>query len=678
MNWIQSLIATYDAYDAAGGVVGKIDEPIYSADKKKAFEPRPLLPLFHLIKGVDYIVEITADGEFSQATTTAVGNKKSIIPSDNAGKIRSSTKWYRKPYALHDKVEAIVVDDSAFKDCKGYRNMYMRAISEFVNSDIFKASPLKETEGVSAVFKYLSKGSLFDDLTKVFPDSFKYSENGEMLFPDAQMVRFNVIGMRESSPADLTKNEGVQKLYIRYMLENQSHEQSGLCYATGEYGPLLPFAEKGLFPNENGAKLLSGVDKDGFPSSGKFTFWGSYFNKSSDCAQIGEIAGQKVSSILQWLLDHQGWTPSSDTPYTIVAWDMSHTNALDARRLFADKSESVFENTDDDDFDDSDVAIPDKNAPSKKLRAYQGYYIQGISEDAERVAVAVFAAPSKGRASILYYSDMTADQFMDNAVFWHESSGWMVPTKDGLRKIAPSLYTTLRVCFGRKEKLKNGKISWKVEGAKVPVTAGILFRCFIQRMPLPYEVMSMAFQKVIHTERWASDAMGTDYKYFLHAAAGLIRKYYFDKEGKELMPYLDENNMNRDYLYGRILAVYDNIERWALNEQAKTYGGDAKNIRPTNAVKLMSEFFSKPATTTQRLNRSINPYLQRIFGKAARREALLNELIAKVSAVESGKSERELNNPVGPIGLLGYAAQMDAFDEAMKANIKNKNESEEE
>ena len=75
MNWIQSLIATYDAYDAAGGVVGKIDEPIYSADKKKAFEPRPLLPLFHLIKGVDYIVEITADGEFSQATTTAVGNK---------------------------------------------------------------------------------------------------------------------------------------------------------------------------------------------------------------------------------------------------------------------------------------------------------------------------------------------------------------------------------------------------------------------------------------------------------------------------------------------------------------------------------------------------------------------------------------------------------------------------
>ena len=144
------------------------------------------------------------------------------------------------------------------------------------------------------------------------------------------------------------------------------------------------------------------------------------------------------------------------------------------------------------------------------------------------------------------------------------------------------------------------------------------------------------------------------------------------------MPYLDENNMDRDYLYGRILAVYDNIERWALNEQAKTYGGDAKNIRPTNAVKLMSEFFSKPATTTQRLNRSINPYLQRIFGKAARREALLNELIAKVSAVESGKSERELNNPVGPIGLLGYAAQMDAFDEAMKANIKNKNESEEE
>ena len=50
------------------------------------------------------------------------------------------------------------------------------------------------------------------------------------------------------------------------------------------------------------------------------------------------------------------------------------------------------------------------------------------------------------------------------------------------------------------------------------------------------------------------------------------------------MPYLDEQSTDRDYLYGRILAVYDNIERWALRELNK--GKSEPTYRQTNAMKL--------------------------------------------------------------------------------------------
>lgn len=54
--------------------------------------------------------------------------------------------------------------------------------------------------------------------------------------------------------------------------------------------------------------------------------------------------------------------------------------------------------------------------------------------------------------------------------------------------------------------------------------------------------------------------------------------------------YLEPNRDDRDYLYGRLLALADNFEESVLRKQGV-------KDRPTNAIKLMSNFTAKPYTT---------------------------------------------------------------------------------
>lgn len=67
---------------------------------------------------------------------------------------------------------------------------------------------------------------------------------------------------------------------------------------------------------------------------------------------------------------------------------------------------------------------------------------------------------------------------------------------------------------------------------------------------------------------------------------------------------LEEERTTRDYLYGRLLAVAERIERvdqWRLKEK-----------RPTNAERLMQRFAERPSSTWKTIELSLQPYIQRL------------------------------------------------------------------
>lgn len=71
--------------------------------------------------------------------------------------------------------------------------------------------------------------------------------------------------------------------------------------------------------------------------------------------------------------------------------------------------------------------------------------------------------------------------------------------------------------------------------------------------------------------------------------------------------YLEPNRDDCDYLYGRLLALADNFEESVLRKQGV-------KDRPTNAIKLMSNFTAKPYTTWGTLWKQLTPYLKSANG----------------------------------------------------------------
>ena len=67
---------------------------------------------------------------------------------------------------------------------------------------------------------------------------------------------------------------------------------------------------------------------------------------------------------------------------------------------------------------------------------------------------------------------------------------------------------------------------------------------------------------------------------------------------------LEEDRTTRDYLFGRLLAIAENIEDRAL--------GLAKETRDTHATKLMQRFANHPCSTWRTIELALAPSMSRL------------------------------------------------------------------
>ena len=133
--------------------------------------------------------------------------------------------------------------------------------------------------------------------------------------------------------------------------------------------------------------------------------------------------------------------------------------------------------------------------------------------------------------------------------------------------------------------------------------------------------------------------------------------------------YLEPTRNDRDYLYGRLLALADRFENGVLYKQG------ISDTRPTNAVKLMSNFVAKPFTTWGTLWKQLMPYL-----KSANGAPWFQNSVDEVMALFK-EGDFESNKPLSPLFLLGYShkrrqliQRADAAKQLKEQNTENKGE----
>lgn len=147
-------------------------------------------------------------------------------------------------------------------------------------------------------------------------------------------------------------------------------------------------------------------------------------------------------------------------------------------------------------------------------------------------------------------------------------------------------------------------------------------------------------------------AYGNKYNYekVLHIACSLVKRLYWEKkqrnerEGVVFGMELDKNNRDRSYLYGRMLAVAERIER-STYEKGET--------RITNAERYMQVFSRAPFRTWTIIWRNLQPYLKQL--KPSTREFYKN-LIGEITELFVYE-ERISNEPLDGKYLIGYDLQ---------------------
>ena len=108
---------------------------------------------------------------------------------------------------------------------------------------------------------------------------------------------------------------------------------------------------------------------------------------------------------------------------------------------------------------------------------------------------------------------------------------------------------------------------------------------------------------------------------------------------------LDLENHDRSYLYGRLLAVCEAVER-------ATY--DRGEAREPNAIRLQSAYVNHPMQTWKILDGLLNPYFQKLNpGLREYYRRLITEIVGSFEEEDAKKLNQELKESY----LLGYYLQ---------------------
>jgi CRISPR-associated protein Csd1 len=128
---------------------------------------------------------------------------------------------------------------------------------------------------------------------------------------------------------------------------------------------------------------------------------------------------------------------------------------------------------------------------------------------------------------------------------------------------------------------------------------------------------------------------------------------------------LDTTITSRDYLYGRLLAVAENIESYALSIADVT--------RPTSANRLMQRFADRPYTTWLTIYKQLDPYIQQL---STRRPRFLNNRQKELDQIKDAFNYDDFTNNTQLKGefLLGFHCQRLAFQANKETNITEQGE----
>lgn len=631
MNWIGALCDLYEKNENLAGIL-KENEPV-------------LLPLYHTTVAAQITVVIDGEGNFHRAELVDETDKQTIIPVTEKSSSRTAGK---EAHPLCDNLEYLAGDYNTYvpeKDCSENHLLYMEQLKEWVESPFCH----KKAE---AVYKYLCKNTLLRDLLAaqvLEPDEDGQVSRKKKIQIVEQLkafVRFQIVTgeiTTEDMLEDVSgqyfeecwKDRTLQKAYIEYCRSQQKN--SGLSYLSGERTVISYLHPKKIRNEGDGSKLISSNDKDGY------TFRGRFVNKEEAFA-IGYEDSQKAHNALKWIIRKQGRNYGG---MYLTIWESDLKNIPDWQM----DTDTICRQTEEEDGlwqEEEEESRGTGAAGAVRFhRAILGYQ-KNLDQSSRTVLMALDAATT-GRLALLEFKTYQSSMYLKKIQDWYDRCEWRHEKSSkergrysfigmaGVRDVAELLYGTEQ----------KGAFSLKEEQYKEVVKRWL--PCVLDGQEVPRDMVWQAVRRASSPVSFESRFL---WERVLSLACSLVRQQLLQTykrrnrtNWKEKWTMaLDETCREREYLFGRLLAVADRIEY-------RTY--DKEDRRQTNAKRYMNAFSQHPYRTWKVIEEKLEPYMMRLAAPERLKYMEYIDKICELFTVEDFKNDAALTG----LYLLGFHNQ---------------------
>lgn len=607
MSFMKKLCDVYDAVIGTDGAKGG----------------GALLPVGFVQKNIKYNIILSPAGEFVTAQ---------IIPDDEQSCAVPDTPLARTgrtpaPFPLAGALKYLIAD--------GNNKLFSGYVAQL---EAWCAAP-HAPDCLRVLLDYLKRKTLYADLVAVSGLELKYYKDEtdtvgkgddaqsfacfSIEYPDSENRLWMRKDVRESWAQQFTAMFG---------------ERIELCYVTGLQ---LPAMKNHPMIQGTTAKLISADDSD-FP----LQFRGRFVADRS-AATVSGLASSKAHSALRWLLNHQGFQKYD---MKFIGWYTGEP-ALDLG-----------------DDEDGERPVPDtfESYINALFRAVQGYEkdwkiqsnLDDLTDEARAAmdeVVILGLQAIKGRMSVVYEQEIPGNVFIDHVDRWRAACRWQMPHQEGLDDDRPPTWREIcEAVMGVKAVIT----AWNDSKAKEAATKLMrdlqlrLLHCVVGAEVLPRNMVEAAFHRAVQPLTFTDSKgrwNGWSWSKCIAVACAMIREYEIDGRGSTApQPVLDVSCTERDYLYGRLLAVAHKLEQDA--------SGDGK----TNAVRMMARFVQRPDIVWPQLYMKLIPYFGALAGKAAEGKARSAHSYQYLLGQIEGLFHPEDIDSTGALShsfLLGFSAQ---------------------
>lgn len=602
-----------------------------------------ILPIYHnsMKSNGKNIVEVFLDKDSNLLDARFLKEDEIVIfPVTEDSVARSSGV---SPHPIFDNFDYIIQDESEKSLA------YIEGLESWIS--------YSNNEFLIVVRNFIEKDNSFDQIIKKLFYEYKLGKNKEVIQVDRSekkeketsydfskvFMTFKIRNFVENKDVSLTENRNLQDEFIKYIKDLNKKDQSIpkiICNISGKEDYLCLKHR----PLIGSARLISQITANNENFKGRF-------ENPDETIKIGKETSQKIILMVKSLLDGKNTCRWLGEMTYVISWfsdditnnrelnlakeiqiSYENTSKLSPRQMRKNKTYFGDENKTVLNLYDKTTEDIVKSFTSGRKRFVDGsnYYMTIIDK------------VSNGRVAVKYFREIETSRLKDNLVRWQQKYHWIrYDEQKRSYEFTPSPSNIIRSAYGieREKGLEVSKKSFEKD------QYGNILAAIVEGRDMPKNIvyaLEMNIRNRLNYEKcWAQ---------VKNCALAILK----DKEGIE-NNMLDRKDTDRSYLYGRLLALYEILEK-------STYERDTERV--TNAEKLWTSFVNKPVTMNFRLRNLMLPYEKKLGLSEGYKKELLTTIKEEISQIINLLSENydykssKSNSPLGPGFIFGYEAEL--------------------